>query len=173
MQGIIVSHPDNGVGGYGLTGEGRQQVEASVAASGLGKDTVIYSSDFRRTRESAEIAQKLLGAEPIHLTKSLRERSFGQLEKLPDANYQKVWDQDAADPHGNHHGVESVADVMDRATQLVAQLEGEYQDKTLLLVSHGDVIMTLLGAFASQPASEYRSAGYPEQGEVRELKPNL
>ena len=173
VSGVIIAHPDNGLNAYGLTDEGRRQVEASVKASGLAKGTIIYSSDFARTRQTAEIAQKLLGAGPINFTTSLRERGFGQLERQSALHYDEVWRKDSQDPAHQQDGVESVMDVLDRATKLIASLEEKYQDKTILLVSHGDVITVLLAAFAGLSPADYRQVSYPNPGEIRQLASNL
>ena len=48
--------------------------------SDLDANTLIYSSDFARARQTAELARELLGAPDVQLTHNLRERSFGELE---------------------------------------------------------------------------------------------
>src|SRR5688500_18160549 len=78
---MIVSDPDQGVPGYGLSEEGRRQVASAVGKAreghALDHNTLIVSSDFARARESAEIAAGILGTEDIILTPKLRERFFG------------------------------------------------------------------------------------------------
>ena len=169
VAGLIIAHMDNALDGYGLTAEGKQQVETSVRESGLNGSTIIYSSDFARTKQSAEIARKVLGSADINFTTNLRERGFGDLEKQSDLHYDEVWQRDSQDPSHQHDGVESVADLMDRATGLIIELEHKYSGKTILLVSHGDVIMALLAAFAKVSAADYRQGEYPAQGEISEL----
>jgi len=62
--GIIVSRIENDrQGDYGLTEHGRQQALAAAQSCGLPGDTVIYSSDFCRARQTAEIVRAQLGAQ--------------------------------------------------------------------------------------------------------------
>ena len=80
QQGIIVSHPRNGVSGYGLSETGRLQVIESVGRdSQLDAATIIVSSDFRRARETAGIIHDLLHSESSPcIDQRLRERNFGE-----------------------------------------------------------------------------------------------
>ena len=91
---LIVSHPENGVPHYGLSEEGRRQIATAIAEAMqnhvLDQTTLIVSSDFARTRESAEIAANLLGTHDIIMTPKLRERFFGAWEKQHNSNYQKI-----------------------------------------------------------------------------------
>ena len=75
VQGIILSDPARGVPGDGLTDAGKGQVRASIASSDLDANTLIYSSDFARAHQTAELAPELLGAPEVRLIPSLREYS--------------------------------------------------------------------------------------------------
>jgi len=86
--GIIVSDPNNGVPLYGITAKGRDQAVESaekfmgeVGADCQG-DVLIYHSDFKRARETAEVFGEVCGVDSgrMHIAKQLRERRFGILE---------------------------------------------------------------------------------------------
>src|SRR5262249_32282974 len=125
--GVIVSRIDTDRGGdYGLSERGLLQVHATGQACTLSADTVICSSDFSRARQPAEIMREPLGAPGIIVTEALRERSFGDLEGTPVANYARVWTADGANGDQGRDGVEPAAAVLDRATALVADLERRY-----------------------------------------------
>ena len=168
---LIVSSPENGVESYGLDDKGREQVIDSVEATQAIIDvSLIISSDFQRARETAEITQDLLSTkEDIVFHKLLRERFFGDLELTSSEHYQSVWDEDGLDATHTKFGVESVESVMDRATSLIATLEGYFTETTFLLVSHGDVLQILQAAFNKLPASEHRSVPHLDTAEIREL----
>ena len=87
QRAIIVSQPENGLDGFGLSDLGRVQVRESLQRfSILPVDIIIVSSDFCRARESAELAAHSLNAvEAINLDPRLRERNFGELELTADA----------------------------------------------------------------------------------------
>ncbi len=171
-QGIIVSHPDNGCHGYGLSELGQGQVELSLQrAPGLDDETVIVSSDFRRALESAQIAHAALAARhPIKIEPRLRERYFGELELSSDQGYSQVWRADADDPDSEVGGMESANQVMQRMTSVVVEIEAERRDATILLVSHGDALQLLQTAFQKQDASWHRSLLHLETAEIRRLE---
>ena len=174
---LIVSHPDHGVPRYGLSEEGRRQVASAVTeAIGngvLNQTTLIVASDFARTRETAEIAGKLLGTQDILLTPKLRERFFGTWEMQHHRNYQRVWEDDLRDGAHKHNEVESTREVLARTTSLVRDLEKDYSGRTILLVSHGDALQILQTAFERVDSALHRLLPHLETGQISklELKP--
>src|SRR3989344_3796265 len=116
---MIVSSPDDSLGEWGLSEEGVQEVIDSVSKARdegiLDGSTIIASSDFLRTKETAETAARVLGASNIVFTPKLRERLFGNWDKTQNSNYQKVWDDDKIDHFHTHERVESVAEVLKRS----------------------------------------------------------
>ena len=109
LKEIIISHPVNGAHAeFALSEHGREQATASVSNSHLTDRTVIYSSDFSRALETAEIAKNLLGTPDMHVTKLLRERYFGDWEETHNSNYAKVWEYDERSPDHTENNVESL-----------------------------------------------------------------
>lgn len=172
-QNIILSHPDAGTTDYGLVEEGRQQTKDSAMKakhSGLlDSETIIVSSDFTRTRETAAIVQEILGASDVVITPKLRERYFGLWEKKHSKHYQDVWDEDIKDAFHTIHDVESTAHVLDRTTALIQDLEKEYTGKKILLVSHGDALQILQTAFEKVDSSKHRSLPNLTTAEIRAM----
>jgi glucosyl-3-phosphoglycerate phosphatase len=172
-QGIIISDPARGVPDYGLTPRGREQARAQVLACATlvraGADVIIYSSDFARARETAEVARVALGAGPVRLRAALRERAFGAFEGGPNTAYEPVWARDREDPTHTDSGVEAARAVRDRAWALVQALEDEHRDATILLVSHGDPLQLVATAFLGRDAGEHRAIAPWLPGEVRAL----
>jgi probable phosphoglycerate mutase len=148
-RGIIVSCIENDrQGDYGLTGRGCQQALASARSCGLPADTIIYSSDFCRARQTAEIVRAQLGAPEVIVAEALRERCFGRWEGGSTGNYAQVWAADENDPVRAEGDVEPAAVVLDRVTALIAQLEREHRGRHILLVSHGDTLQILQAGFS-------------------------
>jgi broad specificity phosphatase PhoE len=171
VAGLIVSGVE-GTKKYGLTATGRQQVEHTIATSIqcglLSHDTVIYSSDFVRALETAEIAAALLRTqEKVHVAFALRERYFGQYDETSNDNYNKVWDRDRSDANNTTEGVESVNSVLERSTRLVVELEGAYEDRTILLVAHGDTLQILQTGFLKVDPAGHRSVEHLTTAELR------
>ena len=175
VEGIIISTPENGIPKYGLSNEGRGQVERSVSDalsnSRLDATTQIVSSDFKRAHESAEIARQLLASKhPLKLDARLRERDFGDFELKSNIHYQTVWDNDVIDSSHTIDNAESADAVMQRATKLVLELENMYENESFLLVAHGDTIQILQTAFKKYSASKQRELKHLETAEIRLLE---
>ncbi len=167
-EGIIVSDPAVGTVRYGLTEQGRESVRRSVMAAGLPEDTVIVSSDFLRTKQTAEIAADCIGAAAPHLDERLRERRFGIFEGTSDRQYDIAW---ARDREGRDvgDGVESAQAVLVRMLDCIADIERSQEGKTVLLVSHGDPIDILQARTKEVSLAERRSTDPISPGEIQWL----
>ncbi|MEI6891964.1 MAG: histidine phosphatase family protein [Pontiella sp.] len=170
VEGIIISNPAVGTIAYGLTEVGRQQVATRVAsATDFDADSVIISSDFLRTRETAEIVRAKLGAAEVILEERLRERFFGEWEGKSHTNYSEAWKTDSFDPDRVYHGAESSRSVQERMWSVIQSLEVDYAKRTIILVSHGDPLMLLQTAFKDLGPDKHRALPYIETASWRLL----
>ena len=153
------------------------------------KGVAIYSSDFKRAKETALIfgetlkkAQIPIYTNDIILEKRLRERYFGTLNGGPDNRYQEVWDVDVTNANHNEFGVESANSVLERTTKLICELDDQLsKDDTTtttdyggcwkcILVAHGDVLQIMQTGFLKHDdASKHRSLEHLETATLREL----
>ena len=163
----IISSPENGCGGYGLSDLGREQAHRLAGASGLGPETRILCSDFLRTRQTAEIAAAALGCAAPELEPRLRERFFGLLEGTSASNYHPVWARDQADQGGD--GVESPQDLTARLWSLLEELEARGSGQCFLLVSHGDPLRFLQLKAQGKPTRDHQTIRHFAPAEVRAL----
>jgi broad specificity phosphatase PhoE len=171
VAGIIVSCIENDrQGDYGLSELGRKQALETAHASGLPRDTVIWSSDFSRARQTAEILRAHLDAPEVGLAEALRERCFGEWEGTSTENYARVWLADETDAAGARGGVEPVAAVLDRMTALVVDLDRQYSGRDIVLVSHGDTLQILQAGFLRMSPTRHRSLPGLETAEIRRLR---
>ncbi|MBI4095085.1 MAG: histidine phosphatase family protein [Candidatus Liptonbacteria bacterium] len=174
VAGILLSHPREGTIRFGLSKKGKKQVKNSISkikkSRLLGSDTIIYSSDFLRAKETAQIAKKSLGARKINFHKNLRERYFGKFDKTAFGNLDEVYKHDKRNANHTHKGVESPNKVLRRTVALINVLEKKHKGKKILLVSHGDVLQILRAYFLNKHASHHREIPYLETAEIRELK---
>jgi broad specificity phosphatase PhoE len=169
--GIIVSCIENDRhGDYGLTEYGRQQALAAAQGCGLPGDTVIYSSDFARARQTAQVMRAYLGAPQVVIAEALRERCFGHWEGSAAVNYARVWAADETDPDYADGDVEPAAAVLDRATGFIARLERRHRDRDILLVSHGDTLQILQAGLSGVDPSRHRSLPHLATAEIRQLR---
>lgn len=167
----IISSPENGCSGYGLSPLGREQALLSARRSGLGPETRVICSDFLRTRETAEIAAEALGCAPPSLEVRLRERHFGAWEGTSAANYHPVWLRDEQDPTDPGEGVETGATLTARLSEVIAGLEELWHDQCFLLVSHGDPLRFLQLWALQRPLQAHQSLAHFTPAEIRELSP--
>ena len=172
VDGLIVSHPENGLNNYGLSDIGRQQVIEGIQASKLNARTHLFSSDFKRARETAEVVQQTLNCNhKIVFDERLRERHFGDFELGPDTYYPDIWAMDkCGHGHAEHH-VETVQSVVQRALAVVFDFEENFTNETCLIIAHGDILQILQTAFFQIPPSRHRELPHLETAEVRALLP--
>ncbi len=175
VLGVAVGDPQRGVAGFGLTDLGRRQVAEAVRAfretySFVLDEMEIVSSDFRRTRETAELFAKGLGnSVRVRLAEGLRERYFGKLEGKDYRSMGALMEREGIEALISRYGCEPAESVRYRVTGVISELEDANQHKTVILVSHADPIQVLMGAFASLESSEYERVqplGYAETAEL-------
>ncbi|KAI9318961.1 histidine phosphatase superfamily [Dichotomocladium elegans] len=187
---LICSNPDIAIPsvggplntGWGLHERGKCQVKekAATLAEHLftklhvkPEDIVIFCSPFVRTRQTADIIQSVLNAsEPIPNIE-LRERFYGEYDMTSDENYHLCWQDDASGPdHGEHSdkGVEAPSSVCDRTTQfIVDHIESKLENKTVILVAHGDVCQIMQTAFMRTDAWRHREMQHVDTADWRAM----
>jgi broad specificity phosphatase PhoE len=167
---LIISHPENGVlQKYGLSETGRRQAAVAAENSGFSRDVRIYSSDFSRALQTAEIVRSEVGAGGVVVTALLRERYFGDWEQTSSANYEKVWQFDRRTQDRHENNVEPLASVWARTRRLIAAIERSYQNQDILLVSHGDTLQILQAGLGGYGLSQHRELLQLETAEIRRL----
>jgi alpha-ribazole phosphatase len=108
----------------------------------------IYSSDLMRSVQTAEKISKKYGLQ-IKKDERLREISFGEWEGM---SYQEIQAQSSdllegwmSDPaHISPPNGETLLQLAERVKSALDEIRSQYEDQTVLLVTHGGVIRTLL-----------------------------
>jgi len=154
-----------------LTKRGEKKIR--TVAKKLKKETIdaLYASDFFRTRQTAEIVAKELGLK-AHYDKRIREINFGiyrgrpKKELLHDfPNYKNKF---SLRPKGG----ESRNDVKKRMSNFIRDIEKNYRNKTLLIISHGDPLWLLIGilkGLSNEEMLKKRKSMYPAAAELVEI----
>lgn len=174
-EGIIISHPENGVSGWGLSPRGADECRRLLAPAQLGElafsrqGTAVYTSDFRRALETAQIfcEQNQLNA-PIVDTR-LRERNFGRCERKSVDAYALVWARDSEDEENRFEECESTAELAARLSTLLTDLEAQWQAKVIVLVSHGDPLQVLQTILLGLRCNQHRSLPHLGNAELRRI----
>ncbi|MDU4959754.1 MAG: alpha-ribazole phosphatase [Sporomusaceae bacterium] len=138
-----------------LTAIGIEQ--AKLAAVRLSREPVaaIYSSDLGRAAATAQYiaAEHQLQVQQL---RALREFYFGNWEGLRFQEVSERWPQQSLEffqhpESARVSGGETFAEVQARAVAAVKQLVAQHENKTILVVSHGGTIRTLLCAALGLP----------------------
>lgn len=169
-NGIIVSSPKNGLEKYGLTKAGAKTLHNSLALlpTKTFSKAILYSSDFKRTLETAEIFRTLYPGEVIEDTR-LRERSFGKLELKSTDHYETIWEHDKNSEMHCFAECETLFDLKNRLLELIESIESTAQQRVIVLVSHGDCLQVLQTIFDGISARKHRTIPHLEPGELRQL----
>lgn len=144
-----------------LSAKGRQQA-ASLANFMQKKGITIdaaYSSDLRRTLETAEILLQKSSATNIAL-KDLREINFGEWEGFTSKelyfHYPEKLAQWWQSPSTTRiPGGENLTDVMQRVTPCLAKILKAHVNENVLLTSHGGIIRVVISYVLGIDINQY------------------
>lgn len=150
----------SGLSNPSLSKLGRYQAEraARYLASRGGID-VIVSSPLKRCQETATAAARALGMNDIRTVDDLKEMDFGQWDGLTfsqahdlDPELHQQW---LADPKIAPPGGESLVQAHRRIKRVREELQREYGEATILVVSHVTPIKSILRQALEAPAEMF------------------
>ena len=121
----------------------------------IAEKLVVIASDFRRTVETAIIIHEHFQVKtPLRQEPALRERGFGAYHLTGELNAITIFKRDYEDPTHKDNGCESLMEMVLRLSRLLQSLDEEFDDKILLLVSHGDPLLALFAVCSGVPPNE-------------------
>jgi broad specificity phosphatase PhoE len=127
-----------------LTKEGQEQIKKRAEYLKDKNIDLIFTSDVLRTRETAEIIAKELGLEVKHDTR-LRDINWGiyQGKPMKEAwSFYKRMEEKFTEPPPEG---ESWEQARERMIDFLKEVDGNYEGKNILIVSHGDPLWLLEG----------------------------
>ncbi len=154
-------HHTNGMVGswtdWDLTDFGRTQADhigIKLKDELAGKNAVIYSSDLKRAKQTAEAIAKHLGSEPV-LRQELRERNLGKccgksvqwLRENIECPEKTVDDRLFSDG-------ESRRDAWDRLRPFYEEIMAS-DDEFIIIISHGDLLSLWNAMFLGLPVESF------------------
>jgi broad specificity phosphatase PhoE len=153
VRSLIQGHNDT----PRLTALGRQQAaDCCETLRDTGIDLII-SSDLQRARETAEIINGVLDVELIS-TPLLRERSFGELEGVSNAQLTAenfgIVNGCVVNPNARAPQGESLNDLVSRADSYLSWLHENFADRSVLLVTHSGTVRALRAAHLGMSITE-------------------
>lgn len=162
---FVVTHPEathhveGRVGGWfdsELTGRGVEQAQriAAALATRVQPDAALYSSDLRRTAQTAAAIGKQLELQPIWLTE-LREKSYGAGEGKPDAWFRERFVPPPLDGERMDHdeGLEGAETKLQWARRVYAGMATILSDspKQKIIVTHGGSASLVIARWIGMP----------------------
>jgi isoleucyl-tRNA synthetase len=144
---------------YGLTELGKKQVHEGVQKIADTKFTHIYASPLCRTRESAELAADVLGIsrDAIRYDDRLAELKYGDLNNGSFDVFLE-YRHDKMKKYGDSlPGGESYLDAKRRFGEFIYEIERTHANETILIVSHGVAIESLLAVVSGAGKLESRN----------------
>lgn len=139
--------------GVGLDEDGRRIAERTAGRLSDVKLKAVYSSPIERTRETAEIVARPHGLDPV-IEDGLVEVDYGtwsgrtlkSLYRLKAWRTVQMTPSRMVFPEG-----ESLADAQRRAVATCERLADRHHNDSIALVSHSDVIQSILSHYLGQP----------------------
>ncbi|MFH0792127.1 MAG: histidine phosphatase family protein [bacterium] len=116
-----------------------------VAESLKGKSIdIVYSSDLYRVMQTAKIVAKAIN-KPIIFDKRLRDTYLAKYHGHPVTDFYRDFPDPAKRFKLGPKGGESWDIVRNRVKSFIKEVDRQYKDKVILIVSHGDPLMFLIG----------------------------
>lgn len=137
-----------------LTNEGLKQASAlAIKLKNFNIET-IYRSKLKRAIQTASIISKTLGKR-VKFSSALNERSWGKLEgKEWQKNKKRLVQMYESNKTSRPRGGETFKEFKKRILEYVENILEKNEGKTILLVTHGGVIRTIIKIFKNIPEEE-------------------
>ena len=167
---IISSKKEND---HPLTGKGKEEVEKTVALLRDRKIDVIISSPILRTKETAEIIVKGINfSGKVDVDEKLTEISGGEYEGKPWDEYLENF-PNMSDRFSKHiGGAENWNDTRKRVMEFIYELDQKYENKNVVIISHGCPLNLLMlgskGISVSEMGRHYTD-GFFANAEMKEM----
>lgn len=167
---LLVRHAPTPETGRKLTGrlpgvelgdEGRKDAERAARHLSDMKIAAVYSSPIERTWQTAQIVASPHGLEPIEEVGiievdygSWSGRTLASVYKLKTWRVVQTTPSRMTFPHG-----ENIADAQHRAVAACERLASAHRKDTIALVSHSDIIKSIVSHYIGQPLDQFQRIG--------------
>jgi broad specificity phosphatase PhoE len=140
-NGILNGHRNEPLTEIGINQAG--EVAQKIKKAGI-KFDIIFASPLQRAFKTAEIITETLGNDSPIKEELLIERDFGIMTGKSVSSIIEMCSPDIFETdHINYllspESAETFPDLIDRGERLLNKLNNNYQDKNILLVTHGDI----------------------------------
>ncbi|OGY64323.1 MAG: hypothetical protein A3J53_02270, partial [Candidatus Harrisonbacteria bacterium RIFCSPHIGHO2_02_FULL_40_20] len=146
VTGILTCGPEKNGNGAKLTEKGLGQAEKIAADLKKEEIDVIYASPLTRTQQTAKIIAKKATGAKIIIDQRLTEIQGGVFNGRPIGEYMAFFENKAQRFTKTPPGGENYNDIKKRMIDFVLEVNAKHQNKTILIISHGDPLWVLTGA---------------------------
>lgn len=144
-DGKKINYPEGSEYSLEITDEGRQMIKRSAENLKTESIDLIFASPFLRTRQSAEIASKILGIKEINYDERLVDIHMGSFAGKTYEEYEKFFAEKKERFTKKPEGAENWNEILERLRSFLSEIEEKYKNKNILIVSHADPIWLLAG----------------------------
>lgn len=154
-----------------LIEKGRKQLKKIIPRLKRENIDLIFSSDLLRCRQTAKLVAKELDLK-IKFDKRLREHNFGIFNGASVRkwiNFMISHNRFRVRPQKG----ENWTDIKKRARSFLKEIEKKYRDKRILIISHGDVLLSfhwIIKTLSNKQVLKNRNKIRLNAGELRKLR---
>ncbi len=153
-----------------LTPKGKKQAEGGAKKLKHGKVDAIYSSQFRRAKETAEIIAEEFNL-PVTEEARINEYHIGPVyEGKTITEFHDHWGDRSKRVNDAPPGGETWMDIRTRMFKFLHELDAKHEGKTFVIVTHADPILVTRWALSMQPAPTITELKDVPNGQPQELK---
>ena len=156
-----------------LTSKGTEDAKRTAAKLKDRHIDVIFTSPFKRTRETAAIMAKTIGAK-VMVDERLGEVNVGIFNWRPLKEYRKYFGSPLEEFTKTPPEGENLSDVKKRGLSFLQDINQKYRNKNILVVGHGDPLWLMEGValgLGNEDILKLKQFGYLDVGGFKEIKP--
>ncbi len=158
----------------GLTKKGRKDIVKSAQELAEKKITIIYSSDFLRTKQTSLIVARTLGLDrsQVFLTPELRDFNLGVYHGKNKNKHRKELGKIFKDFNYKIEKGESINLLTKRMVDFIKKVDRKHKKENILVVSHGEPLLVLESFIQKKKIinDDFTKRNYIQAGEWRELE---
>ena len=138
------------------------------------KIDLIICSPLKRTRKTAEIINETINSEII-IDERIIERGYGNLEGKTDEEWKEIIGDNVSianyyNLNWNKQNIEPIQDICKRVWEVLDEIKEKYNDKNILLVTHGGTCRAINAYFNGIGEDGHVQSAKIKNCEIREYE---
>ncbi|MBI1839220.1 MAG: class I tRNA ligase family protein, partial [Candidatus Colwellbacteria bacterium] len=168
VSDVIASGPEKNNHMSVLTEKGRKQIEAVAKKIKKKGADIIFSSPYKRALQTSKLISDLTKTKVI-VDKRLREIDCGTFNWRKVSEHKKFFKEPIEEFTKNPPAGENLNEVKTRVAEFIKDINSQYRNKNIMIVSHGDPLWMLEAVSRSLKNEEALALSYIETGELKEI----